>query len=150
MCQCTIAEKPGNFLKCEMGWEVTQLQFQELNDDAKLIGWTANLMKEMCSNFCQEWTPNMLENATCKISRHHEKKDVHYLLPWNCVDSGDRNTYHQLEFRVYGNKQSDCELLCFDGTSKYFVLSKSKPSLIKVSVDGSKTINTNILRNIYK
>ena len=86
----------------------------------------------------------MLENATCKISRHHEKKDVHYLLPWNYVDSGDCNTYHQLEFRVYGN------LLCFDRTSKHFVLSKSKPSLIKVCVDGSKTINTNILHNIYK
>ena len=29
---------PGNFLEGEMGWEVTRLQFQETNDDAKLIG----------------------------------------------------------------------------------------------------------------
>ena len=88
---------PGNFLKSEMGWEVTRHQFQETNNDAKLIGWTANLMKETCLNFGQEWTPNMLENVTCKTSRHHEKMDVHYLLPWTCVDSGDCNTYHQLE-----------------------------------------------------
>ena len=141
---------PGNFLKEQMGWEATRHRYKEKNDDAKLIGWTASLMKEMCLNFGPEWTPNMLENATCKMCRHREKKDVHYLLPWNCVESGDDNSYHQLEFRVFGNKQRDWELLCYDGTSKHTILSTSKPSLIEVNDDGTKVINAKSLHKIYK
>ena len=150
VCQCANAQqwRTRQFLKQKMGWEVTRLKFQETNNDAKLIGWTATLMKEMCSNFGQEWTPNMLENATCKIDRHLQKDNVHYLLPWHSVHLGYDNTYHQLEFRVFGNK--DWELLCFDGKSKHYVLSNQKPSLIEVSDNGSKTINTNIVCNIYK
>ena len=133
---------PGNFLKEQMGWEVTRHQYLEENDDAKLIGWTASLMKEMCLNFGPEWTPNMLENATCIMCHCKEKKDVHYLLPWNCVKSGHDNSYHQLEFRVFGNKQCEWELLCFDGKSKHTILSRSKPALLEVNVDETKIINT--------
>ena len=80
---------PGNFLKDQMGWEVTRHQYEEKNNVAKLIGWTATFMKDMCLNFGPEWTPNMLENATCKMCQHQEKNDVHYLLPWNCAESGN-------------------------------------------------------------
>ena len=140
---------PGVFLNEQMGWELTRHLYREKNDDVKLIGWTASLMKDMCDNFGPEWTPNFLENAACIICRRKKKKDVHYLLPWISIESGYEKYHHQLEFRVFGNKKREWDLICFDGKSKHIILSMTKPSVLKFSHDGTAFFNKELLDKIY-
>lgn len=140
----------GSFLVDEMGWENQRHKFEEKNDNVKLITWTSKIMDEMNKNFGQEFTPNMLENACCKISRVNVAKDVHFMLPWiDCDNEVTQKYHHQLEFRIVGGNRREWELVCFDGVSRHIVVSKYNDSILHIEKNGKKSMNMDMLKAIY-
>ena len=146
------------FLDNEMDYQNYNHSIKDRNNQDKLLSWTANEMKELQLHFTKNFTPNMLENAACIISRTNAKKDVFYCLPWydhttNQLTAADI----QLCFRLKREETNVWKLEAFDGKNTYCFLHSNNHSknIIQYCTYGhdiveKKIVNKEQMRKLFQ
>ena len=140
---------PKKFLDNEMDYQNYNHSKEDKTNQDKLLSWTANEMKELQLHFSKNFTPNMLENTACIISRTNAKKDVFYCLPWydhttNQLTAADI----QLCFRLKREETRNVwKLEAFDGKNTYCFLHSNNDSknIIQYCTYGHEIVEKNIV-----
>ena len=139
---------PATFMKEKMKLEPANNQ--------QILDWNVNFCQDLQEHFTTEFTPNMLENAACIISRKLVKYDVFYFLPWYCKRIRKFTCSKiQLCFRLVGQQTNSWKLKVFDGIKLHSLLSTetSTDNIFKVHIKSKGDINVvsrNGLKKLYK
>lgn len=128
----------NNFLKEELGFKDTNKN----QTQTSIQKWNVNIIKEIhhTYNNCN-FTPNMLENMLCIISRRLTKFDIYYQLPYINSDTKTVSSKRKMQlcFKINGHKTSHWSLDVFNGNDIHTMFSHKCNILNRIKYSRTET-----------